>query len=92
MPRREFMRSRWVSVARAFREGKILPPIEVLDLGGIYFIRDGNHRVSVARSQRVAYIDADVTKLNTDDAFDPATPIDELMKNRIAAAEVKATA
>jgi len=84
MPRKGFMRNRWVRVATAFYEDKILPPIKVLDLGGMYFIRDGNHRVSVARAQKVAYIDAEITKLNSDFALDPTISIDELIKNAAA--------
>ena len=70
MPRKKFMRHRWCSVAAAFFLGTILPPIRVLELDGVYFIRDGNHRVSVARSMKVAYIDAEVTKLSSEPALD----------------------
>jgi hypothetical protein len=33
-----------------------------LELGGEYFVNDGNHRVSVARFHRVEWIDAEVTE------------------------------
>jgi len=40
---------RWKRVYEAFLEGKPLPPVELYKVGGVYFIVDGNHRVSVAR-------------------------------------------
>ena len=30
-----------------------LPPIKVYELAGLYFVRDGNHRVSVAKARGV---------------------------------------
>ena len=78
LPRREFMRHRWANVDTAFYEGKILPPIKVVELGGTYFVRDGNHRVSVAKAHRVAYIDAEITRLNTNIVFDPKMSATEL--------------
>ena len=78
MPRKKFMRNRWCSVAAAFYMGTTLPPIQVLELGGVYFIRDGNHRVSVARSKKVAFIDAEVTRLSSETQFESATELVEL--------------
>lgn len=78
LPRREFLRHRWVNVDAAFYDGKILPPIKVVELGGTYFVRDGNHRVSVAKTHGVAYIDAEITQLNTKVVFDPRMSITEL--------------
>ncbi len=51
-------RDRWERVNRAFRDGKPLPPVELYEVGGRYFVYDGNHRVSVARHHGVAAIDA----------------------------------
>ena len=42
--------------------------MSLLELGGDYFVNDGNYRVSVARFQGVEWIDAEVTEsksLNT---------------------------
>ncbi len=57
-----------------------LPPIEVYQVGQWYFIRDGNHRVSVARQTGVAYIDAAVWEY-TDLWAEPGTDIVTLMMN-----------
>jgi hypothetical protein len=43
-------RSRWQSVWLAFHRGATLPPISVLQFGDAYAIRDGHHRVSVAKA------------------------------------------
>jgi ParB-like chromosome segregation protein Spo0J len=48
----------------AGRRGAALPPISVYRLGERHFVRDGHHRVSVARSLGMAAIDAEVTDLS----------------------------
>lgn len=54
---------RWMSVAVARSNGVTLPPVELIQLGEDYFVRDGHHRVSVARAFGEEYIDAVVTVL-----------------------------
>src|SRR5512138_1525754 len=49
LPRRTNTRNRWESVDRAHLQDITLPPIEVYKVGTVYFVKDGNHRVSVAR-------------------------------------------
>lgn len=58
-------RSRWESIATAMRRGDSLPPIDVLRIGEIYFVRDGHNRVSVARALGRADIDARITDVIT---------------------------
>lgn len=58
-------RERWERVAAAFLDDILLPPVELLKVGDSYFVRDGNHRVSVARHYGVEYIDAEVTEFVT---------------------------
>jgi hypothetical protein len=43
-------RSRWQSVWLAFHSGATLPPVSVVQFGDVYAIRDGHHRVSVAKA------------------------------------------
>lgn len=71
LPKREFIRGRWESVDRAHLASVILPPIKLYEIGGVYFVRDGNHRVSVARSQGVEAIDAEVIELDTELKLEP---------------------
>jgi hypothetical protein len=64
-PLRSDDRDRWARVAEAYLEGTILPPVDLLKIGDVYVVRDGNHRVSVARHFGVEYIDAVVTEYLT---------------------------
>ncbi len=64
-PKRELLRSRWRSIDGAVKRHIILPPISVYKVGQWYFVRDGNHRVSVAKAQGVEFIDAEVVELDT---------------------------
>ncbi|MCW2770183.1 MAG: chromosome partitioning protein ParB [Aeromicrobium sp.] len=58
-------RQRWERLARASRTGEVIPPIEVYQIGDYYFVRDGHHRVSVARSLGIDQIEAKVTAIET---------------------------
>jgi hypothetical protein len=51
-------RSRWQRVWLAAERGASLPPISVLAVGDEYVLRDGHHRVSVARARGALTIDA----------------------------------
>jgi hypothetical protein len=51
-------RRRWVSVWQAEQRGTLLPPISVTAVGDSYAIRDGHHRVSVARARGAVSITA----------------------------------
>ncbi|MEQ6903255.1 chromosome partitioning protein ParB [Nocardioides sp. YIM 152588] len=58
-------RERWERMALKARTGTSFPPIDVYQLGDLYFVRDGHHRVSVARALGGAAIEADVTEVQT---------------------------
>jgi hypothetical protein len=62
MPLSKASKEKWKRIDRAFRLGVELPAVSVLELGGDYFVIDGNHRVSVARFHGVEWIDAEVTE------------------------------
>jgi hypothetical protein len=51
-------RGRWQRVWLAAHRGEMLPPISVVQVGNRYAVRDGHHRVSVARALGAATIDA----------------------------------
>src|SRR4051794_35260749 len=59
------LRSRWGRIAAAQRRGEPLPPVSLYKVGDLYFVRDGHHRVSVAKSQGRTDIDAYVTEVTT---------------------------
>jgi hypothetical protein len=54
------VRARWERIANAARRGEPLPPISVYRIGDVHFVRDGHHRVSVARARGALTIDATV--------------------------------
>lgn len=41
---------RWIRVATAWRLGLELSPVELVQVGEVYFVRDGHHRISVAKA------------------------------------------
>jgi hypothetical protein len=59
------VRGRWERIAAAQRRGESMPPISLYKIGPLYFVRDGHHRVSVARSMGREDIDAYVTEVLT---------------------------
>jgi hypothetical protein len=59
------VRTRWERVALAQRTGKGTPPIDVYRIGELHFVKDGHHRVSVARMRGDSVIEAYVTEVLT---------------------------
>jgi hypothetical protein len=59
------VRARWERIANAARRGESLPPISVYRIGEVHFVRDGHHRVSVARALGRSSIDAYVVEVVT---------------------------
>ena len=57
-PLRSHDRQRWINVAVARMYGLTQSPIELIHLNGFYFVRDGHHRVSIARALGERFIDA----------------------------------
>jgi hypothetical protein len=84
LPRAEHLRQRWERVDIARLKDITLPPIQLYEIGGAYFVRDGNHRVSVARSQGAEFIDAEVTSLSSEIPISPSQTPDELRVALIA--------
>jgi hypothetical protein len=59
------VRTRWERIAAAQRRGEAMPPIDVYRIGELHFVKDGHHRVSVARALGHGVIDAYVTEVRT---------------------------
>jgi hypothetical protein len=59
------VRPRWERIAAAMRRGQPMPPISVFRIGDAHFVRDGHHRVSVARALGLSDIEAFVTEVKT---------------------------
>ena len=59
-PLRRHNQGRWLSVATARLRGAALPLVDLIQVGDIYYVRDGHHRLSVARAMGEEVIDAEV--------------------------------
>jgi hypothetical protein len=68
------VRERWEQLALAERRGAAIPPIEVYRIGGLHFVTDGHHRVSIAAATGQQTIDAYVTEILTTNPPNPTTP------------------
>lgn len=58
-------RDRWARINAAQRRGETVPPVRLRKVGGMYFVVDGHHRVSIARNRGNPTIDAYVTETLT---------------------------
>jgi hypothetical protein len=72
------VRSRWEHIAAAMRRGEAMPPVDLLRIGEIYFVRDGHHRVSVARALGLTDINAFVTEVVTRVGAERAITLEDL--------------
>jgi hypothetical protein len=71
-------RGRWEQIAAAARRGQAFPPVDLVKVGQLYFVRDGHHRVSVARALGRTDIDAYVTEVHTRIDADNAMKLSDL--------------
>jgi hypothetical protein len=71
LPRSENLEERWRHVERAMQRAVDLPPVDLYKISDVYFVRDGNHRVSVARRLGQRHIDAYVTEMLVDVPLTP---------------------
>lgn len=78
-PRQRFTAGRWQNVDRAYYQDIHLPPIQLYKVGDVYFVKDGNHRVSVARERGQEYIDAEVIEGHVRAPLYPTMSVDELL-------------
>lgn len=60
-PTQRRTRGRWLNIAIEKLRGRELPPVELIQIGDIYYVRDGHHRISVSRSMGQAFVDAEIT-------------------------------
>ncbi len=60
LPTQSFTSDRWQKINRAFYRDVNLPPVLLYKVGDVYFVMDGNHRVSVARERGQEFIEAEV--------------------------------
>ncbi|MGB8648934.1 MAG: universal stress protein [Anaerolineae bacterium] len=82
LPRQADDVQRWSRVKAAFADagsGAGLPPIDLYRVGEAYFVLDGNHRVSIARQQKMEFIDARVIEVQSPVPLTPDVQPDDLI-------------
>ena len=82
-PKSTHLKNRWQHVDEAAIQDITLPPIKVYEIAGLYFVRDGNHRVSVAKTRGTEFIDAEVVSLQSEIKLKKADSLKEIIKQII---------
>ena len=62
-PKNQKNRPRWIRLVVARQRGTKLPPVKLVQVGDLFFVEDGHHRISVARALEDEFILAEVTAL-----------------------------
>ena len=78
LPAQTHTASRWKAINRFFNGNEELPPVKLYQVGDVYFVLDGNHRVSVAREHGVEFIDAEVIEVRSRVPLTPDVNADDL--------------
>jgi hypothetical protein len=78
LPLQDSTAQRWQRIAKARLRDEYIPPIQLYQVGDAYFVRDGNHRVSVARTQGTTYLDAEIIECRTRGPITPDVSEEEL--------------
>jgi len=73
LPLDENLRSRWKQIDIAVASGKDLPPVELYKVCRAYFVKDGHHRISVAKAKNRRTIEARVFEYDCDVSLDDKT-------------------
>lgn len=80
LPTQNRTKERWISIDKAHYSDIPLPPVELYKIGDLYFVKDGNHRISVARERGQIDIDAYVTEIDVPIKLTSDIKIDDLTK------------
>jgi hypothetical protein len=78
LPAQETLRERWRRIYQVAQGLQGFPPIDVYEVGGVYFVRDGHHRVSVLRELGAKTVEAAVTVLETRVPLSPDVTAEQL--------------
>lgn len=79
LPRRAGDQQRWANVKAMTLDLVGLDPVEVYKVSEVYFVLDGNHRVSIARQEGWKDIQAHVIEIQTDIPLTPDVQPEELI-------------
>ncbi len=90
-PRHDHLQERWQRIEQLHTSGRQLPPIVLYKVGQVYFVRDGHHRVSVARQHGTFTLKAIIWEFETNIPLEPDSDIDDLLCKAAHAAFVERT-
>lgn len=62
-PMQTHNKERWLGVAAAWISGRRLGRVKLVQVGDIFFVEDGHHRVSVAKAMGEQVIEAEVVRI-----------------------------
>ncbi|MBI1878799.1 MAG: hypothetical protein HYR94_11370 [Chloroflexi bacterium] len=79
LPKNNTTEERWRQVDAVAHSGLGFPPIEVYQVGDVYFVRDGNHRISVSRAHDAKTIEAYVIEYKTPVPLGPDDDLDNIL-------------
>lgn len=79
LPLSDADKSRWAKVRQLADRFEGLPPIDVYQMGEVYFILDGHHRASVARELGATHIQANVQLIQTRVDLLPSDKIEDIL-------------
>jgi hypothetical protein len=79
LPSKPDLGTRWRRIDEIMDRGEELPPVSLYKIRDVYFVQDGNHRVSVARQRGVEMIDAEVIELRSRVPLDSALTARDLL-------------
>ena len=82
LPTQRQTTERWVNISKARYQDVSLPPVDLYKIGDVYFVKDGNHRVSVARERGQVDIDAYVTEIDIPFRLTPDMDIDSVLAEK----------
>ena len=82
-PKSMHLKTRWEHIDMAHIQDINLPPVSLYELAGLYFVRDGNHRVSVARAKGIEFIDAEVVSLQSEIQLHPGDSLAKMTRQII---------
>jgi hypothetical protein len=77
-PRRRDLRDRMRRLRDRFPDG-VIPPISAYEVGGMYFVVDGHHRVGLARELGMEFIDAEITAVSISHQLTPDVDVRQLI-------------
>jgi hypothetical protein len=79
LPLHDSFRERWVRVEALAISGQGWPPIELYRIGNVYFVKDGNHRVAVARQMNLDTVEAQVWAFPSEVELGPRDRLDDVL-------------